>query len=738
MDLKERLNKALAHNRTNRGVLLAAGDVVGEVDRAVKSGLAAAAGKEAEEAKIAGMQAALAEVDGLVQRLSEVLNTVQRVRRFHMDDAVDAGAGGSPSVEPFADGAGRGTPSRSEHFSAVDATLEEHLFSVNQAVQLLGTFYENPSLAAHGSAPPPAPTSDKARIVEVGPGTLTVRYSSAAGIATRTIASSDAEAMLLPFCACPHQFNRRSHTAEVDPAHGLTVRHLPPCDPPKVTVVCDCKPPTAPQAPEADGLPAPPVAASPSPSKFAQMRGLVGEGASPSPAEGADGETATPVGVDAFGSTAKSEPEAAGAGSADALFQTAKSTDATARQRDTRVSVSGHSATDLESCGLSASPMSTNSPHNVFQARPRHRAVLASAAAAPATPPEQAPVWRTDPAPAAYTTAVKQRRRSSMATASMAARTENLRHGRPVAWQQTLESVHSLRALDQQRVTRLAEYLKAGALSEASALLKAMCVRNELAAAYSVLDGAQTLLHIAAACGATGCKEGEAFVKTIAHARLVNHVDVSGATPLHVAVKHDNLNVADALLDAGAHIDVSDAQGRTPLMIAATSQAFMTQRGFDTLRRLSSRAVAERRSAAGLTAVHYAVAGDQPEIAAWLTKMPTSGRCRWEARDAEGRTARDLVMMKKHHLVHWVSVLFQWKADHDVLKTLVSPQMFEQALRVARNRHKHAPWEPSFWMPAQCYCFEPAARVGPSAQFQHVSAAQATPERPPVAAPAAP
>ncbi len=49
----------------------------------------------------------------------------------------------------------------------------------------------------------------------------------------------------------------------------------------------------------------------------------------------------------------------------------------------------------------------------------------------------------------------------------------------------------------------------------------------------------------------------------------INVADVNGVTPLHAAVMWLDVQVVQALIDAGAAVDAVDTRGVTPLMLAA-------------------------------------------------------------------------------------------------------------------------------------------------------------------------
>jgi hypothetical protein len=69
----------------------------------------------------------------------------------------------------------------------------------------------------------------------------------------------------------------------------------------------------------------------------------------------------------------------------------------------------------------------------------------------------------------------------------------------------------------------------------------------------------------------------------------VNQAEADGATALHWASYHDDLNSADLLIHAGANVNAANDLGATPLWAASQngSSAMVRRRSFQSCRRAS-------------------------------------------------------------------------------------------------------------------------------------------------------
>jgi ankyrin repeat protein len=91
----------------------------------------------------------------------------------------------------------------------------------------------------------------------------------------------------------------------------------------------------------------------------------------------------------------------------------------------------------------------------------------------------------------------------------------------------------------------------------------------------SCMDG-DTCLHLAAARDdSTSVAD---YLLTTEAAQLVNAVNLNGRSPLHLAVLHKREGLVKQMLEAGAHVNLPDAKGYTPLHEAAEANDFKMAR----------------------------------------------------------------------------------------------------------------------------------------------------------------
>jgi|GEM_PF-5286000 len=113
----------------------------------------------------------------------------------------------------------------------------------------------------------------------------------------------------------------------------------------------------------------------------------------------------------------------------------------------------------------------------------------------------------------------------------------------------------------------------------------------------------------------------------------VNAADADGLTPLHLAALRGDSSAAETLLEAGAKVEVSDKVGMTPLHAAA----FNGHKDVVALL-LAHGASANPQDKAGMTPLHYAAAGGHDDVVQALLAAAASPA----AVSAEGHTPADL------------------------------------------------------------------------------------------------
>lgn len=126
--------------------------------------------------------------------------------------------------------------------------------------------------------------------------------------------------------------------------------------------------------------------------------------------------------------------------------------------------------------------------------------------------------------------------------------------------------------------------------------------------------------------------------------------DPRGQLALYVALRDESLRVADVLLShPGLHVDLPNAVGETPLMMAAL-------RGqFEIAQRLYARGATVERP--GWTPLHYAASGPSLDLLRWLLEL----RAPINARSPDGTTA--LMLAAGYGLIDATDELLQRGAD---------------------------------------------------------------------------
>lgn len=73
----------------------------------------------------------------------------------------------------------------------------------------------------------------------------------------------------------------------------------------------------------------------------------------------------------------------------------------------------------------------------------------------------------------------------------------------------------------------------------------------------------QTALHVAVQSGHTD------VVKSLARMAFINATDDKDRTPFHIAIRKNNQELVDLLLDADTDVHIQDSEQRSPLSIAS-------------------------------------------------------------------------------------------------------------------------------------------------------------------------
>jgi len=118
----------------------------------------------------------------------------------------------------------------------------------------------------------------------------------------------------------------------------------------------------------------------------------------------------------------------------------------------------------------------------------------------------------------------------------------------------------------------------------------------------------RTALHRAAAEG-----KHEVVRLLLDSGALINKKANDGATPLFYAVQFGKMNVIDLLIERHAQVDLADASGNTPLMIASVGNAYLPNNTPMVEALLNAGATVDLLDARGRSALHRASAEPKPD-----------------------------------------------------------------------------------------------------------------------------
>ena len=154
-------------------------------------------------------------------------------------------------------------------------------------------------------------------------------------------------------------------------------------------------------------------------------------------------------------------------------------------------------------------------------------------------------------------------------------------------------------------------------------------------------DG-QTPLHIATIEGHTGIVDYILNQKTsLRLSDILGAQDISGATPLHEAVRYGRVDIARLLLGAGAKVDALDSLGKTPLLLIIPVESQYTV--YATL--LQYRANINQKDMYGDTVLHVATMSNAP---ANVLELLVKNRASVNERNKQGVTPIEIAIEQEH------------------------------------------------------------------------------------------
>lgn len=130
-------------------------------------------------------------------------------------------------------------------------------------------------------------------------------------------------------------------------------------------------------------------------------------------------------------------------------------------------------------------------------------------------------------------------------------------------------------------------------------------------------DDGQTPLHLATIQGDTGIVNYILNDRSIRVADILAAQDISGATPLHEAIRYGRNDIAQILLSYGANINALDAVGKSPMLLIMPKEAQYSL--YSTL--IKYKASISQKDMYGDTVLHIAAMADAPvEVLSLLVK----------------------------------------------------------------------------------------------------------------------
>ncbi len=154
-------------------------------------------------------------------------------------------------------------------------------------------------------------------------------------------------------------------------------------------------------------------------------------------------------------------------------------------------------------------------------------------------------------------------------------------------------------------------------------------------------DDGQTPLHLATIMGHTGIVNYILHDRSVRISDILSAQDISGATPLHEAIRYGRADIARALLASGANVNALDSIGKTPFLLIIPKESQYAL--YTTL--LQYKASISQKDMYGDTVLHVAAMSDAPvEV---LNLLVNSGAL-IDERNKQGVTPIELAIEYEH------------------------------------------------------------------------------------------